>query len=52
MRRPIDVKAHFVASAAAIVELPFSGFGGASSFEIESRAKLPGDPGLMAMSAK
>jgi predicted permease len=34
-----------VASAAAIVELPFSGFSGTSSFEIEGRAKLPGDPG-------
>src|SRR5271156_4487115 len=34
-----------VVTAAAGVPLPFSGFGGSASFEIEGRAKLPGDPG-------
>jgi predicted permease len=34
-----------VVNAAAGVPLPFSGFGGTASFEIEGRAKLPGDPG-------
>jgi putative ABC transport system permease protein len=34
-----------VSSAAAGVPLPFSGFGGSASFEIEGRPKVPGDPG-------
>ncbi|MGA8406830.1 MAG: ABC transporter permease [Candidatus Acidiferrales bacterium] len=34
-----------VVSAAAGVPLPFSGFNGSASFEIEGRAALPGDPG-------
>lgn len=34
-----------VASAAAGVPLPFSGFGGSSSFDIEGRVAPPGDPG-------
>jgi predicted permease len=34
-----------VVSAAAGVPLPFSGFNGSASFEIEGSAKLPGDPG-------
>ncbi len=41
-----------VVSAAAGVPLPFSGFNGSASFEIEGRAKLPGDPGRTATSAK
>ncbi|HEX8879424.1 MAG TPA: ABC transporter permease [Candidatus Acidoferrum sp.] len=34
-----------VASAAAGVPLPFSGFGGSASFNIEGRVSPPGDPG-------
>ncbi len=34
-----------VASAAAGVPLPFSGFGGSASFSIEGRVAPPGDPG-------
>ena len=34
-----------VVSAAAGVPLPFSGFNGSASFEIEGRPRLPGDPG-------
>jgi predicted permease len=34
-----------VLSAATGVPLPFSGINGSASFEIEGRAKLPGDPG-------
>lgn len=34
-----------VQAAAAVVGLPFSGTGGASSFQIEGRATGPGDPG-------
>jgi len=34
-----------VVSSAAGVPLPFSGFNGSASFEIEGRPKLPGDPG-------
>ena len=34
-----------VVTAASGVPLPFSGVGGSSSFQIEGRAKLPGDPG-------
>jgi predicted permease len=34
-----------VQSAAAGVPLPFSGFGGSASFNIEGRVLLPGDPG-------
>jgi len=34
-----------VASAAAAVPLPFSGFGGSASFNIEGRVAPPGDPG-------
>ena len=34
-----------VVSAAAGVPLPFSGFGGSASFNIEGRIALPGDPG-------
>jgi len=34
-----------VISAAAAVPLPFSGFGGSASFNIEGRAAPPGDPG-------
>jgi predicted permease len=34
-----------VESAAAVVPLPFSGFGGSASFGIEGRVLPPGDPG-------
>src|SRR5208282_4905988 len=34
-----------IVSAAAGVPLPFSGFGGSASFEIEGRPRPPGDPG-------
>src|SRR2546429_80078 len=34
-----------VLSAAAAVPLPFSGFGGSASFNIEGRVAPPGDPG-------
>ncbi len=34
-----------VSAAGAGVPLPFSGFNGSGSFEIEGRAALPGDPG-------
>ena len=34
-----------VTSAAAAVPLPFSGFGGAASFQVEGRVSPPGDPG-------
>jgi predicted permease len=34
-----------IVSAAAGVPLPFSGFGGSASFNIEGRVALPGDPG-------
>jgi predicted permease len=34
-----------VKSAAAGMPIPFSGFGGSASFEIEGRPRLPGDPG-------
>lgn len=34
-----------VQSAAAVVPLPFSGFGGSASFNIEGRVLPPGDPG-------
>jgi len=34
-----------VTSAAAGMPIPFSGFGGSASFEIEGRPRLPGDPG-------
>jgi len=34
-----------VESAAAAVPLPFSGFGGSASFNIEGRVSPPGDPG-------
>ena len=34
-----------VQSAAAAIPLPFSGFGGSSSFDIEGRVLPPGDPG-------
>jgi hypothetical protein len=34
-----------VVSAAAGVPLPFSGFGGSASFNIEGRVEPPGDPG-------
>jgi predicted permease len=34
-----------VISAAAAAPLPFSGFGGAASFQVEGRVSPPGDPG-------
>ncbi len=34
-----------ITSAAAGMPIPFSGFGGSASFEIEGRPRLPGDPG-------
>jgi predicted permease len=34
-----------VQSAAAVLPLPFSGFGGSASFDIEGRVSPPGDPG-------
>ena len=34
-----------IVSAAAGVPLPFSGFGGSASFQIEGRPRPPGDPG-------
>jgi len=34
-----------VDSAAAAAPIPFSGYGGSSSFDIEGRASVPGDPG-------
>jgi predicted permease len=34
-----------ITSAAAGMPIPFSGFGGSASFEIEGRPQVPGDPG-------